>query len=860
MAKFCGKCGSRLDEATGLCPNCDATKIKQHSENLKANEASAREQVLRSESNGLPEEKNMSPNFQINIKGQKNTAKKEKRAQWSTGKKVRRFFLKLVLTLLLLVVLAVGAVGALEYLGITSTPFLSSVIGSLKEKIQNISVTLDNNDYTFTPTEEYIAFDTNSNTLYFNNQLIVYTFSELNESNADKLAELVDGKVVGHISGSINALQIQVKTSTLEELNSMAAQLMEHTDVLYAGYDYPMQLFPTEADSNPWSTDHNNPEANRGNESNPKGSDWWAEAIGAYTAWNYSDKCQSIKVGIIDSGFDTDHKDLNDRIAFLPKYSVNSETDHGTNVAGIIGANNNTIGIRGIADSAELVCVDWSPVDSVSYLSTGEYIEIIKELIENNVKVINNSWGNHFFSKDGYAQEEYGDSGDLKFLLQYFFTIPNEYDRYIESSKTSFKRTAFECTVIMIELLLNGHEDFLIIQGAGNGEDDSGPGIDAYYSAYFCAIDAEVYNLLSESTREALLQKNIDYKAIDERILIVGAVENNRNEKGYRMTQYSNFGPSVDICAPGGSDDDTPETGIFCTMSDNKYGVSNGTSMAAPMVAGSAAFIWSLNPELSAPEVRDILLKNTTTQAYGVGDGAAYTYPMLNVGAAAKAIVSDMEANKYDIDTLSIPQKETISAFEKYLTAVAKTTETGSWSEQLTLEADMSLAYNGGKTKTKMTLNADSDVSNYVEDDLSQIEISSLTNMKVMGQTYTWSTEYKDGIAHYDYTEPVQSSQSVEIDPNFFDFEIISHESILDEEISGNQICFTVSGKKLSKTGIAAVQQISGIDDLEYGDVEVMVTLNDSGSINQIVMNFDASVKYQGYDADVTYKIQYAFF
>ena len=138
MAKFCGKCGSRLDEATGLCPNCDATKIKQHSENLKANEASAREQVLRSESNGLPEEKNMSPNFQINIKGQKNTAKKEKRAQWSTGKKVRRFFLKLVLTLLLLVVLAVGAVGALEYLGITSTPFLSSVIGSLKEKIQNI--------------------------------------------------------------------------------------------------------------------------------------------------------------------------------------------------------------------------------------------------------------------------------------------------------------------------------------------------------------------------------------------------------------------------------------------------------------------------------------------------------------------------------------------------------------------------------------------------------------------------------------------------------------------------------------------------------------------------------------------------
>ena len=43
MAKYCGKCGSRLDEATGLCPSCDAAKIKQQSENLKVSEASAQE-------------------------------------------------------------------------------------------------------------------------------------------------------------------------------------------------------------------------------------------------------------------------------------------------------------------------------------------------------------------------------------------------------------------------------------------------------------------------------------------------------------------------------------------------------------------------------------------------------------------------------------------------------------------------------------------------------------------------------------------------------------------------------------------------------------------------------------------------
>ena len=59
------------------------------------------------------------------------------------------------------------------------------------------------------------------------------------------------------------------------------------------------------------------------------------------------------------------------------------------------------------------------------------------------------------------------------------------------------------------------------------------------------------------------------------------------------------------------------------------------------MVSGSAAFIWSLNPELSrAEEVRNILLTNTTTQAYGVGGGSSYKYPMLNIGAAAKAVIT----------------------------------------------------------------------------------------------------------------------------------------------------------------------------------------------------------------------------
>lgn len=225
-------------------------------------------------------------------------------------------------------------------------------------------------------------------------------------------------------------------------------------------------------------------------------------------------------------------------------------------------------------------------------------------------------------------------------------------------------------------------------------------------------------------------------------------------------------------------------------------------------------------------------------------------------------VMSDVENTLQDTN---IPSEEskfpetTGSAFDKYLDAAAKTTESGSWSEQLTLEADMSIAYDKGKTKTKMTLNSNSSVSNYQEGDLSQIEIYSLSDMKIMGQNYIWSTEYRDGIAHYQYTEPVKKSQSVEIDPNFFDFDLISYEAIKNEKVSDDKILFTVSGEKITETGIAAVKQISGVDDLEYGDIDVVVTLADSGNINEIVMNFDASMKYQEYDADVTYSIQYIF-
>jgi|GEM_PF-267299 len=573
-------------------------------------------------------------------------------------KKASKPAVKAILVILVLIICGIGVLSYFNVIDISSilSPtqkeenniFLETSTESESQN-QNTVKTFDDNDYISIPAEEHIAYDENASMVYYDDQLVVYTFSDFSEEDAKKLADLVGGEIVGDISGDINALQIQVEPTELNDLESMANKLMNVDGVMYAGYNYPIQISPAEAITDPWSEDADNPETDLGDEENPDGNDWWAEAIGAYTAWGYSDQCQPIKVGVVDFGFDTEHEDLKGRISFLTDYALNSAADHGTHVAGIIGANgNNGIGLRGVADTADLICVDLVPTDSISYnhTSTIEMIAINKKLIESGAKVVNNSWGISILSETGFEMWLDPELKKQNPIEAAVIRATGAYDRYMEYRVALSKRTGLESTVMMTQLLMSGKEDFLFVQGAGNGynyyedgkEIGQGIGCDTYNSGYFCSVNKEIYELLSEPTKEKLAQNGFGYDDIDRRIIIVGAVENQQNnETGYyKMTNFSNFGENVDVCAPGNN--------VFSTVaSDKKYDNYPGTSMAAPMVTGSAALIWSLKPELSAPEVRDILLKNVKTRAYGVGEGEGCEYPMLNVGAAVKAVMGDNE-------------------------------------------------------------------------------------------------------------------------------------------------------------------------------------------------------------------------
>ena len=70
------------------------------------------------------------------------------------------------------------------------------------------------------------------------------------------------------------------------------------------------------------------------------------------------------------------------------------------------------------------------------------------------------------------------------------------------------------------------------------------------------------------------------------------------------LSRDSNYGTaSVDIAAPG--------TYIVSTLPGNDYGFMSGTSMAAPMVTGVAAMLYSYRPDLSLSDVKNILLNSS---------------------------------------------------------------------------------------------------------------------------------------------------------------------------------------------------------------------------------------------------------
>ncbi|KAB2807071.1 S8 family serine peptidase [Phaeocystidibacter luteus] len=254
------------------------------------------------------------------------------------------------------------------------------------------------------------------------------------------------------------------------------------------------------------------------------------EELDGYSEYLESNRDYSLNTewSVRDSIIGDDPYDWNDSI-YGNTDLMGQSSDHGTHVAGIVGAaRNNGIGINGVAPNVKLMILRVVP-DGDEY--DKDVAMAIKYAVRNGAKVINMSFGKDYSPQAEQVQE--------------------------------VARWA-------------GEHDVLLIHAAGNDYRDLDEGEN------YPHLPFEVNNLENETWIE------------------VGANSSNPEMLG---TDFSNYGKmSVDLFAPGED--------IYSTLPVNTYGFNSGTSMAAPVVTGIAGLIRSYYPNLTAAQVKMVLIES----------------------------------------------------------------------------------------------------------------------------------------------------------------------------------------------------------------------------------------------------------
>lgn len=318
-------------------------------------------------------------------------------------------------------------------------------------------------------------------------------------------------------------------------------------------------------------------------------------ATGVDRFWDYQQGSEEVIIAVIDTGVDYTHPDLvnniwintgeipddgidNDNNGFVddvrgwdfvtasasevhpdedPAPMDNDPMDvagHGTHVAGIIAAEgNNSLGIAGVSWRSKIMPVraGYKKPDGFGLFYRSDILESLYYACGNNADIVNMSLGSPASSR------------------------------------------AYEDVLAYCD-----QQNVLVVASAGN-----------------------------DGTSD------IQFPAAYSRVLAVAA----SMDANDRLTGFSNYGIWVDIAAPGHK--------IYSTVIGGGYEEKSGTSMASPFVAGMAALIKSQNPGMSAKDIRAVLVNQAESPVEGVsltgGGFANMSWPMdLSVMQSKAAIVS----------------------------------------------------------------------------------------------------------------------------------------------------------------------------------------------------------------------------
>lgn len=139
---------------------------------------------------------------------------------------------------------------------------------------------------------------------------------------------------------------------------------------------------------------------------------------------------------------------------------------------------------------------------------------------------------------------------------------------------------------------------------------------------YAAANGADVINLSLGTAQNSLLLEDVIADVTAQGVLVIAAAGNLNSDvpqypaaqdcalavtalAGKQRAEYANYGGWVDVAAPGNRLNSTyPNSGVAWW---------DGTSMAAPLVAGQAAVLRSVNPALSPAEIAQLITGTATS-------------------------------------------------------------------------------------------------------------------------------------------------------------------------------------------------------------------------------------------------------
>jgi serine protease len=135
--------------------------------------------------------------------------------------------------------------------------------------------------------------------------------------------------------------------------------------------------------------------------------------------------------------------------------------------------------------------------------------------------------------------------------------------------------------------------------------------------------------------------------------------------RGGARAYYSNYGANVDVAAPGGDMSTGYANGILSTLNTgattpgaDTYAYYQGTSMAAPHVAGVVALMRARNPSLTPDEIEARLRSSARRfpgSCSGCGTGIVDAQAAVTAAAAAPVSATDAETNNTLARAQSIP-------------------------------------------------------------------------------------------------------------------------------------------------------------------------------------------------------------